>query len=56
LKMRDRRSGEALSLAQMRDLERDLCAARGATMEGSTKARDTAGKAVIEFLSKTFKS
>lgn len=56
VKMRDRRSGEVLSQAQMKDMERDLCAGRGATMEGSTKARDTAAKAVMEFLSKTFKS
>lgn len=29
---------------------------QGATMEGNGKARDTAGKAVIEFLNQTFKS
>ena len=56
LKMRDRRSGEVVPVAQMRDMERDLCAARGATMEGSSKARDTAAKAVMDFLNKTFKS
>ncbi len=56
LKMRDRRSGEALSPDAAQVLGRELCAGKGATMEGSRTARDTAGKAVIEFLNKTLKS
>ncbi|MDO8456800.1 MAG: dienelactone hydrolase family protein [Burkholderiaceae bacterium] len=55
MKMRDHRSGEALSLGKVKEMERELCSVKGATMEGNNKARDTAGKAVIEFLNKTFK-
>lgn len=56
MKMRDRRSGEALSQDAAQALGRALCAGRGATMEGNRAARDTAGKAVIEFLNRTLKS
>lgn len=55
VKMRDRRSGEALTLAKMKEVERELCSAKGASMEGDQKARDTAGKAVIAFLNKLLK-
>lgn len=56
MKLRDRRSGEALSIVQAKEIERDLCATKEATMEGNNKARDIAGRAVIEFLNKTLKS
>lgn len=52
MKVRDRRSGEALSQDKVRELGRDLCTDKGATMEGDRKARDVAGKAVIDFLKK----
>jgi dienelactone hydrolase len=55
-KVRDRRSGEALSPVQVKEIERDLCATKGATMEGNNQAREAAGKAVIEFLNKHLKS
>lgn len=56
MKMRDRRSGDALSPEAAQALGRELCADRGATMEGNRNARDTAGKAVIGFLTRTIKS
>ena len=55
-KFRDRRSGEVLSPDAMQTLNRDLCADKGATLEGNTKAREAAGKAVMEFLGKVLKS
>ncbi len=55
LKYRDRRSGEVLPQDKVQALGRELCTDKGATMEGDRKARETAGKAVIEFLSKVFK-
>ena len=56
LKYRDRSSGEALSQDKVQAINRDLCADKGATMEGDRKAREAAGKAVVEFLNKVFKS
>lgn len=53
--MRDRRSGEALSQDKAQALGRELCADKGATVEGNHGARDTAAKAVSEFLSKNLK-
>lgn len=53
---RDRRSGEALSQEAAKILGRDLCADKGATMEGNNKARETAAKAIIEFLEKALRS
>lgn len=53
---RDRRSGEALSKAQVKSITRDLCTARGATMGGNTGARDAAGKAVVEFLLRSWRA
>lgn len=55
-KFRDRRSAAALSPDEVKALGRDLCADKGATLEGDHKARDAAGKAVIEFLGKALKS
>mgnify|MGYP003455517263 FL=1 len=56
LKLRDRRSGDTLTQEAAQALGRELCAVKGATMEGNNNARDAAGKAVTEFLNKTFKS
>ena len=53
--MRDRRSREALSQDKSQALGRELCTDKGATLEGDTKARDSAGKAALEFLGKVFK-
>jgi dienelactone hydrolase len=55
LKIRDRRSGDALSKDKAAELGSTLCAAKGATVEGDRKARDSAGKAVMEFLNKVLK-
>ncbi len=55
MKFRDRNSGEALSQDKVQAINRDLCADKGATMEGDRKAREAAGKAVVEFLTKVFK-
>jgi dienelactone hydrolase len=55
LTMRDRRSGEALPQDQAQALGRELCADKGATLEGNRDAREAAGKAVSEFLAKAFK-
>ena len=55
LKMRDRRSGEALAQDKVQAINRDLCTDKGATTEGDRRARETAGKAVIEFLNRVFK-
>jgi dienelactone hydrolase len=53
--LRDRRNGDKLSNEQSQALGKDLCADKGATLEGSTQARETAGKAVVAFLKKTLK-
>ena len=55
LKLRDRRTGEALSPGKAKEFERDLCADKGASMEGNGQARDAAGKAVMEFLNRKLK-
>lgn len=53
---RDRRSGEALSLERGQAMLRgELCADRGATVEGDRKARDAAAKAVLDFLTQVLK-
>jgi dienelactone hydrolase len=54
--MRDRRSGEALSGDRAKSLGGELCADKGATLEGDRKARDIAAKAVLEFLNKVLKA
>jgi len=54
-KFRDRRNGDVLSPGAMQTLNQDLCADKGATMEGSHQARDAAGKAVMAFLGKVFR-
>ena len=56
LKVRDRRSGDALSQDKVKEIGNDLCATRGSTMEGNHAARDAAGKAVMAFLSRTLGS
>lgn len=53
LKLRDRRTGEALSPGQSKEIERELCADKGAFMQGNPQAREAAGKAVLEFLGRT---
>jgi dienelactone hydrolase len=53
MKLHDSRTGEALSASQAQELERELCADKGASVEGNATARDTAGKAVLAFLKKT---
>ena len=53
LKVRDGRSGEALSTDKAKEIGNDLCSTKGATMEGNHAARDAAGKAVLEFLGRT---
>ena len=55
LKMRDRRSGEVLAADKVQAIGRDLCADKGASMQGDRKARETAGQAVVEFLKRVFK-
>ena len=45
-----------LTADKVKEISNDLCAAKGATMEGNRAARDAAGKAVIEFLGRTFGS
>ena len=54
-KARDRRSGEVLSADKVKDISRDLCADKGASVQGNPKARDLAGAAVIDFLNKHLK-
>ena len=56
LKYRDRRTEEILNQASVASINKDLCADKGASLEGDRKARDAAGKAVIEFLNKVLKS
>lgn len=55
LKTRDRRTGEALSKDKAAELGSALCAAKGATVEGDRKARDSAGAAVMTFLNRVLK-
>jgi len=55
MKVRDRRTGDALALDQVREITRTLCTDKGATAEGDRKARDAAGKAVVAFLARTLK-
>ena len=55
MKMRDRRNGEGLSQDKVKELTRELCTDKGATVEGDRKARDAAGAAVIAFLNKLLK-
>lgn len=55
MKTRDRRSGDALSQDKAKEIKRELCADKGATMGGDNKAREAAGAAVIAFLNKTLK-
>ncbi len=45
MKFRDRRSGDVLSQDAQQTLMRDLCADKGATLEGNQGARETSGKA-----------
>lgn len=54
--MRDRRNGEALAAEKLQAINRELCADKGATMEGDRKAREAAAKAVLDFLKKSFKA
>lgn len=56
MKMRDRRSGDVVPQDRIKAIGDELCADRGATLEGDPKAREAAGKAVVTFLNKVFKS
>jgi dienelactone hydrolase len=55
LKTRDRRSGEVLSADQAREINRELCSAKGASVQGNPQAREAAGQAVIGFLNRVLK-
>lgn len=54
-KTRDRRTGEVLSSDKAKDIHRELCADKGASVEGNPQAREAAGKAVVGFLTSVFK-
>jgi len=56
MKTRDRRSGDVVAQDKIKAISDELCADKGATLEGDTKAREAAGKAVVTFLNKVFKS
>jgi dienelactone hydrolase len=56
MKVRDRRSGDVVPQEKIKAIGDELCADRGATLEGDPKAREAAGKAVVTFLNKVFKS
>ena len=56
MKMRDRRSGDVVPQDKIKAISDELCADKGATLEGDPKAREAAGKAVVTFLNKVFKS
>jgi dienelactone hydrolase len=56
MKTRDRRSGDVVAQDKIKAIGDELCADKGATLEGDTKAREAAGKAVVTFLNKVFKS
>jgi dienelactone hydrolase len=55
-KTRDRRNGAVLSANQVKEIHRDLCADKGASVQGNPQAREVAGQAVIGFLNRVFKS
>ena len=50
----DRRSGAPVPQAQVAALSRELCAEKGATIEGDRKSRERAAQAVLGFLNKAF--
>lgn len=50
LKVHDARSGAALNAAQQQAVTQELCAAKGASVEGNRQARDTAALAITGFL------
>jgi dienelactone hydrolase len=52
--VRDRRSGDTVPQAQVAALSRELCADKGASVEGDRKARERAAQAVLGFLNKAF--
>jgi len=53
-KTRDRRNGAVLSAGQVKEIHRDLCAAKGASVQGNPQARELAGQAVLGFLGRVF--
>jgi dienelactone hydrolase len=55
LVFRDRRSGQALARGAEQPILRELCASRGASIEGNHAARDTAAKAIDTFLKRVFR-
>lgn len=50
----DRRTGESIPWDRARAMQRETCAARGASIEGDGKARDAAMAAVAGFLQRVF--
>ncbi len=56
MKTRDRRSGDVVPQEKTKAISDELCADKGATLAGDQKAREAAGKAVVTFLNKVFKS
>jgi dienelactone hydrolase len=55
LVFRDRRNGQALAHGAEQPILRELCASRGASIEGNHVARDTAAKAIDAFVKRVFK-
>jgi len=49
LRVQDARSGAALNAAQLQSVSQELCSARGASVEGNARARDTAAVAITAF-------
>ena len=56
MKMRDRRSGDIVPPDKVRPLSDELCADKGATLQGDPAAREAAGRAVMTFLNRVFKT
>lgn len=56
MKMRDRRSGDIVPPDKVKPLSDELCAAKGATLQGDPAAREAAGRAVVTFLNRVFRT
>lgn len=50
----DRFTGARLTTAAMQDVSKSRCSAVGASVQGSTSARDAAAKAILAFLAKVY--
>lgn len=55
LRVHDARSGAALNPAQLQAVTQELCSAKGASVEGNARARDTAAQAITAFLQRVLK-